>query len=65
MIFNDLILSNGLAEPWDAPLWRQEIGLGFKPSKMLLAKLIHQETHIATTPRRVESFMAAQLSVVF
>jgi hypothetical protein len=65
MIPSDLVLANGLAEAWDAPLWRQEIGIGFKPSKMLLAKLIHQETHIATTPRRVESFMAAQLSVVF
>ena len=62
---SDLVLSNGLAEAWDAPLWRQEIGIGFKPSKMLLAKLIHQETHTAITPRRVESFMAAQLSVVF
>jgi hypothetical protein len=65
MLFDDLTLSGGGAAHWDAPLWRREIGIGFKPSKVLLAKLVHQETHIETTPRRVEAFMAAQLSVVF
>ncbi|HLQ66111.1 MAG TPA: hypothetical protein VK123_02655 [Candidatus Limnocylindrales bacterium] len=65
MIFDDLRLSGGGLASWDAPLWRREIGIGFKPSKMLLAKLVHQETHIATAPRRVDAFMAAQLSVVF
>ena len=65
MLFDDLRLSGGGAAHWDAPLWRREVGVGFKPSKMLLAKLVHQETHIETVPRRVEAFMAAQLSVVF
>jgi hypothetical protein len=65
MLFDDLTLAGGDRERWDAPLWRREIGIGFKPSKMLLAKVIHQETHIETTPRRVEAFMAAQLAVVF
>jgi len=65
MLFDDLTLADGRAVSWDAPLWRHEFGIGFKPSKMLLAKLVHQETHIETVPRRVEAFVAAQLSVVF
>lgn len=65
ILFGDLRLSNGSLAAWDAPLWRREIGVGFKPSKMLLAKLVHQETHTETAPRRVEAFMAAQLAVVF
>jgi hypothetical protein len=65
MLFDDLRLSGGGVAHWDAPLWRREIGVGFKPSKMLLAKLVHQETQIETVPRRVEAFMAAQLSVAF
>ena len=63
--FDDLTLAGGRAVAWDAPIWRREIGIGFKPSKMLLAKLVHQETHTETVPRRVEAFMAAQLAVVF
>jgi hypothetical protein len=65
ILFDDLRLSSGGLAAWDAPLWRREIGVGFKPSKMLLAKLVHQETHTETAPRRVEAFMAAQLAVVF
>jgi hypothetical protein len=41
------------------------VGIGFKPSKNVLAKLVHHETQIETTPRRVEAFMAAQLALVF
>jgi hypothetical protein len=65
MLFDDLRLASGDVAAWDAPLWRREVGIGFKPSKMLLAKLVHQETHIEIVPRRVEAFVAAQLSVVF
>ena len=65
MLFDELSLTSGGVARWDAPLWRREIGVGFKPSKALLAKVVHQETHIETVPRRVEAFMAAQLSVVF
>ena len=65
ILFDEVALSGGGVGRWDAPLWRREVGVGFKPSKSLLAKLVHQETQIETTPRRVEAFMAAQLSLVF
>lgn len=65
ILFDEVTLSGGGVGRWDAPLWRREVGVGFKPSKSLLAKLVHQETQIETTPRRVEAFMAAQLSLVF
>jgi len=65
MLFDEVDLTAGGVARWDAPLWRREIGIGFKPSKVLLAKLVHQETHIETVPRRVEAFLAAQLAVVF
>ena len=65
ILFDDVALQGGALARWDAPLWRREIGVGFRPSKMLLAKVVHQETHTETVPRRVEAFMAAQLAVVF
>ena len=65
LTFDEITLTGGSVTRWDAPVWRREIGIGFKPSKMLLAKLVHQETHVEVTPRRVEAFMAAQLAVVF
>ena len=65
ILFGDVTLQGGTLARWDAPLWRREIGVGFRPSKMLLAKVVHQETHTETVPRRVEAFMAAQLAVVF
>lgn len=65
MTFDELTLGSGEVARWDAPMWRREIGVGFKPSKRLLAKLVHQETHVEVVPRRVEAFMAAQLAVLF
>lgn len=65
IVFDDVRLQGGALARWDAPLWRREIGVGFRPSKMLLAKVVHQETLTETRPRRVEAFMAAQLAVVF
>jgi hypothetical protein len=65
LTFDEITLTGGSVTRWDAPVWRREIGIGFKPSKMLLAKLVHQETHVEVTPRHVEAFMAAQLAVVF
>jgi len=63
--FDDLTLATGARASWDAPIWRREIGVGFHPSKTLVAKVVHQETHTEVRPRRVEAFMAAQLAVVF
>lgn len=63
--FDEIALSGGGVARWDAPLWRNEFGVGFKPSKQLLAKLVYQETHVETTPRRVDALLATQLSLVF
>lgn len=63
--FDEVALAGGGVARWDAPLWRSEVGIGFKPSKQLVAKLVHQETHIETEPHRVDAFLATQLSVVF
>ena len=65
ILFDEVTLTGGGVGRWDAPLWRREVGIGFKPSKNLLAKLVHHETQIETTPRRVDVFMAAQLALVF
>jgi hypothetical protein len=65
MIFADVALSGGGAEAWDADLWKREIGIGFKPSKRLVAKLVHQQSQVNVTPPVVRAFAAAQLSVVF
>jgi hypothetical protein len=65
MIFDDVSLASGGAAPWDADLWKREVGIGFKPSAHLLAKLVHQESRINVSPPIVRAFAAAQLSVVF
>ncbi|HYQ96432.1 MAG TPA: hypothetical protein VER38_05430 [Candidatus Eisenbacteria bacterium] len=65
MIFADVALSSGGVEGWDADLWKREIGIGFKPSGNLIAKLVHQESRINVSPQIVRAFAAAQLSVVF
>ena len=65
MIFADVALSGGGVEAWDADLWKREIGIGFKPSKRLVAKLVHQQSQVNVTPPVVRAFAAAQLSVVF
>lgn len=65
ILFDEVGVSGGGVGRWDAPLWRREVGIGFKPSKSLLAKLVHHETVLETTPRTVEAFVAAQLALVF
>ena len=65
MIFSDVPLAAGGVEAWDADLWKREIGIGFKPSARLVAKLVHQESRINVSPAIVRAFAAAQLSVVF
>jgi len=65
MIFSDVALASGGVEGWDADLWKREIGIGFKPSARLVAKLVHQESRINVSPAVVRAFAAAQLSVVF
>jgi hypothetical protein len=65
MIFDEVTLTGGGVARWDAPVWRRELGIGFKPSKQLVAKLVHQESRLETVPRLLESLVAAQLSVVF
>jgi hypothetical protein len=65
MIFDDVALSSGGVAAWDADLWKREIGIGFKPSGRLLAKVVHQESRIHVSPPIVRAFAAAQLSVVF
>lgn len=65
MIFDDVALSGGGVAAWDADVWKRELGIGFKPSKSLVAKLVHQESQINVSPPLVRAFAAAQLSVVF
>ncbi|HYR50992.1 MAG TPA: hypothetical protein VET83_00095 [Candidatus Dormibacteraeota bacterium] len=65
VVFDDVALAAGGSTPWDADLWKREIGIGFKPSARLLAKLVHQESQVDITPRRTRSFAAAQLAVTF
>ncbi|HMI32300.1 MAG TPA: hypothetical protein VK527_11240 [Candidatus Limnocylindrales bacterium] len=65
MVFDDVSLSTGGVAAWDADLWKREIGIGFKPSTRLVAKLVHQESRINVSPPIVRAFAAAQLSVVF
>jgi hypothetical protein len=65
MIFDDVPLSSGGVAGWDADLWKREVGIGFKPSANLLAKLVHQESQINVSPPLVRAFMAAQLAVSF
>src|SRR5436853_6771663 len=65
MIFDDVALASGGVEAWDADLWKREIGVGFKPSRNLVAKLVHQESRVNVAPAVVRAFAAAQLSVVF
>lgn len=65
ILFDEVALTGGGVGRWDASLWRREVGVGFKPSKNLLAKLVHHETVLETTPRTVEAFVAAQLALVF
>jgi hypothetical protein len=65
MIFDDVSLSTGGVAGWDADLWKREVGIGFKPSTRLVAKLVHQESRINVSPPIVRAFAAAQLSVVF
>ncbi|HXL15368.1 MAG TPA: hypothetical protein VN972_04720 [Methylomirabilota bacterium] len=65
MIFSDVALAAGGVEAWDADLWKREIGIGFKPSARLVAKLVHQESRINVSPAIVRAFAAAQLSVIF
>ena len=65
MIFGDVSLSAGGVGAWDADLWKRELGIGFKPSKSLVAKLVHQESRINISPPIVRAFAAAQLSVIF
>ena len=65
MVFTDVALSGGGMEAWDADLWKREIGIGFKPSTRLIAKLVHQESRVNLSPAVVRAFAAAQLSVVF
>src|SRR6185295_6841664 len=65
MIFDDVALASGGVAGWDADLWKREIGIGFKPSRNLVAKLVHQESRVNVTPAVVRAFAAAQLSVVF
>jgi hypothetical protein len=65
MVFDDVALAAGGSTPWDADLWKREIGIGFKPSAHLLAKVVHQESQVDVTPRNRRSFAAAQLSVTF
>ena len=49
----------------DANIWKREIGIGFKPSPRLVAKLVHQQSLVSTSPAVTRAFAAAQLSVVF
>ena len=65
MIFGDVALASGGVAGWDADLWKREIGIGFKPSARLIAKLVHQESRVNVSPALVRAFAAAQLSVVF
>ena len=65
MVFADVPLASGEVAGWDADLWKREVGIGFKPSARLIAKLVHQESKVNTAPAVVRAFVAAQLSVVF
>jgi hypothetical protein len=65
MVFGDVALAGGGVEGWDANLWKREIGIGFKPSTRLVAKLVHQESRVDTSPAVIRALAAAQLSVVF
>jgi len=65
MIFSDVPLATGAVEGWDADLWKREIGIGFKPSKSLVAKVVHQQSQVNVSPPVVRAFAAAQLSVTF
>jgi hypothetical protein len=65
MVFDDVALAAGGSTPWDADLWKREIGIGFKPSARLIAKVVHQESQVNVAPRNRRSFAAAQLSVTF
>jgi hypothetical protein len=65
MIFGDVALASGGVAGWDADLWKREIGIGFKPSTRLIAKLVHQESRVNVSPAIVRAFAAAQLTVAF
>jgi len=65
MTFTDVPVTTGGVAGWDANVWKREIGVGFKPSTRLIAKLVHQQSQIALSPRVVHAFMAAQLAVTF
>jgi len=65
MTFSDVPLVAGGVESWDANVWKREIGIGFKPSTRLVAKLVHQQNQVSLSPRVVHAFVAGQLSVVF
>ena len=65
MTFSDVPLATGGVESWDADVWKREIGIGFKPSTRLIAKLVHQQSQTALSPRVVHAFMAGQLAVTF
>ncbi len=65
MIFGDVALASGGVAGWDAALWKREIGIGFKPSTRLVAKLVHQESRVNVSPAIVRAFAAAQLAVAF
>jgi hypothetical protein len=65
MVFSDVALAAGGVAGWDANIWKREIGIGFKPSTRLVAKLVHQESLVSTSPAVTRALAAAQLSVVF
>ena len=65
MVFSDVALAGGGVAGWDANIWKREIGIGFKPSPRLVAKLVHQQSLVSTSPAVTRAFAAAQLSVVF
>jgi hypothetical protein len=65
MTFSDVPLVAGGVTSWDANVWKREIGIGFKPSTRLIAKLVHQQSQVNVSPRVVHAFVAGQLSVVF
>jgi len=65
MVFSDVALAAGGVAGWDANIWKREIGIGFKPSTRLVAKLVHQQSLVSTSPAVTRALAAAQLSVVF
>jgi hypothetical protein len=67
--FGEIADSNGVTSPWDSDVTRWEAGLGYRFSRDVVAKAVHQHTELenerAVERRREFKLFAAQLSLSF